>query len=263
LKPIVAIAIATRDNWQCLWRCLFYLETIKPQPKYWLFCENNSTDQTMEVIKAWKQSHPRTYLIRLWFRDDYKGDTRYDKIAIVREYLLKKARQLHPDYLIFIDDDIWVQTGSNLIGALTYSQVDIIGAPYLRYFATGEEGLWIASKWFNPDRKDGFIYRKAADPYLQQVAMTSGGCLCLSKNVLKDNRLHFYPVPEDCSEDFGFCKTARDLGYKIWLEGRIQLKHVMYKGNKSTRDWYVTDEEAKQIEVEWKKKHGIKNEETI
>lgn len=198
--------------------------------------ENNSTDKTMDILKIWKLYHPNTIIIRLWFVKNAlkKLGNPYAIIGLARELLLKKVRQLNVDYAIFIDDDIIVKQ-TDFITRITKHNLPIVGGPYLRTFSIqvddkiGEVGVYIASKWFNNTPEGKYLLKSGCEPKLQEVAMTSAGCLCLNKTIIQDKRLHFYPVRPNCSEDFGFCLESRDLGYKVYLDGTIQLDH-MFKG---------------------------------
>jgi hypothetical protein len=49
--------------------------------------------------------------------------------------------------------------------------------------------------------------------------------LALSRKVIQDKRLNFYPVLEGYSEDFGYCSKARELGYEIWVDGTVNVGH--------------------------------------
>ncbi|MDP3012758.1 MAG: hypothetical protein Q8M92_00860, partial [Candidatus Subteraquimicrobiales bacterium] len=92
-------------------------------------------------------------------------------------------------------------------------------------------------------RQKGFKYIifSSCDRLLYKVALTSAGCLCLKKDVIKDKRLNFYPIRHDlgskegCSEDFGFCLLAKSLGYEIFLDGNTRLAHLMDYNKK--RPW--------------------------
>jgi len=231
-----AICIATYNSSNLLYKTLCHLEKLQPQPTYYIIMENNSTDKTMDILKIWKLYHPNTIIIRLWFVKNAlkKLGNPYAIIGLARELLLKKVRQLNVDYAIFIDDDIIVKQ-TDFITRITKHNLPIVGGPYLRTFSIqvddkiGEVGVYIASKWFNNTPEGKYLLKSGCEPKLQEVAMTSAGCLCLNKTIIQDKRLHFYPVRPNCSEDFGFCLESRDLGYKVYLDGTIQLDH-MFKG---------------------------------
>jgi len=72
------------------------------------------------------------------------------------------------------------------------------------------------------------MMRKIDVPFTE-AKVTSAGCLCLSRRVVQDKRVNFYPLRADASEDFGYCLWARDLGYKVYLDSTLELHHLIPK----------------------------------
>jgi glycosyltransferase involved in cell wall biosynthesis len=189
----------------------------------YVFAENNSEDNTLERIWSFKRPHK---VIRIWLRGDatFLCDTPYEPIAHIRQLLLKFARNYDPDYAIFLDSDIYPRT-RELIDNLTLWNKDIVGGAYVRAFP---EGIWLASKWSIPGNKNNFkLYRNVRMP-LDEPAMTSAGCMCLSRRIIQDKRVNFFPMDiPTASEDFGYCLKAREIGYTIYLDGTVDLHHVI------------------------------------
>lgn len=61
----------------------------------------------------------------------------------------------------------------------------------------------------------------------QEVYAAGMECLCLSRTIIQDKRLSFYPVIGQYSEDFSFCIKARKLGYEVYLETAVKLLHPL------------------------------------
>jgi glycosyltransferase involved in cell wall biosynthesis len=200
-----------------------FLYKLKPQPDLFVFAENNSSDNTLEVLYRFKRPHK---IIRVWFRDDAAvvSESRYEPIAHIRQLLLTFARRYDPDYTIFLDSDVYPHS-KDLIDRLSLWKKDIVGGAYLRLFPNG---MFIASKWVTPDGK-GVIMKKKIDFLLFEPTVTSAGCLCLSRKILQDKRINFYPLQARASEDFGYCLQARVFGYKIYVDGTVKLKHIIPK----------------------------------
>jgi len=97
-----------------------------------------------------------------------------------------------------------------------------VGGTYLRDFP---EGRFIATLFWSPRGAEMNKLRNYRKYALEEVRGTSAGCLCLSRKVIQDKRLDFWPILPGFSEDFGYCKKARDLGYKIYLDGTVTLTH--------------------------------------
>jgi GT2 family glycosyltransferase len=197
-----------------------FLYKLKPQPDLFVFAENNSEDNTLDVIHRFRRPHK---IIRVWFRDDAAmiGQSQYEPIAHIRQLLLTFARQQDPDYAIFLDSDVYPRT-KNLIYRLSLWQKDIIGGAYVRLFPNG---VFVASKWSTPDGR--VIMKKKVNGPLDEPVATSAGCLCLSRKIIQDKRINFYPLRWGASEDFGYCLQARVFGYRVYLDGSADLHHII------------------------------------
>jgi len=196
----VIVLIATYNNSKILPIWFNFLYKLNPQPIEYVFAENNSDDGTLDLIGKFRRPHK---LIRVWFKDKpiRKGESNYLTIAHIRQLLLSYARKADCDYAVFLDTDIFPLT-ANLIEHLVNWKVDVVGGKYMRFFP---EGLMIASYWFG---KNGmFMLKPKTFLPFEEVAVTSGGCLCLSKRIIQDRRVNFYPIygKYHTSEDFGYC----------------------------------------------------------
>jgi len=241
-KPYVICCIPTRSQSILLEDCLAHLSRLEPNFDRYLFFINNCTDNTLNVIKKFKR--PKE-IIRMWFVDDAikRLGNPYSIIGIARQYLLKRTRQLNPDYMIFIDSDITLFY-KYFIDQITCHEKDIVGAPYLRPFP---EGMFLASKWDRGDRK--LWYKKACKGF-QRCSVTSGGCLCLSRKAIQDKRLFFDPPiwnkKRKASEDFSYCIRAGKAGYKIWIDCDLQIGH--YATASDYKPWMIRkDKKSKNI----------------
>lgn len=228
----VLLLVALKDSGDILDDWFKYIHLLDPSPDKIIFCENNSTDDTLFKIGECKLDYE---LIRFWtkpWKEVAKID-RYLTIAVARQFLLTKARYLHPDYAIFLDDDIFPKD-KDMIEALTTWGLDIIGGSYLRSFPSG---IYLGSLWKDLTGRYKYTTHKKRYKPLDEPEATSAGCLCLSRKAIQDRRLNFYPRPkEDSSEDFGYCLRARELGYKIYLDGLVTLTHRL---RKKDRAWMV------------------------
>lgn len=229
MKVILLVPTYNASNRFKEWSEQIY--ALNPQPDKVIFVENNSVDNTLELARNFRQAHE---VIRFWLVDA-PHDVFYS-IAHARQLLLTRARRINPDYAIFLDDDIY-PVSKNMIERLTNWNKDLVGGSYIRRYP---EGLWLASIWA---RTDGSIEpRNVVTAQIQEVTVTSGGCLCLSNKIIQDKRINFFPLREGFSEDFGYCKQARELGYTIWLDGTVRLGHGLYRRN---RPWFRVSKNTK------------------
>lgn len=253
-KPKVILLVPTinSEDYFELWSDRIY--ALDPKPDLVVFCENNSWDNTLNLCYNFKLPHE---VIRVWMREDidisiFQEDNEYLNICHVRQLLLTKARMLNPDYAIFVDDD--VLPPKNLISEVVKNNKDILGGYYYRNFP---EGRWLCSKFYENDEGEKLMY--VDDDWIKNMApkshpkyvegdlirafVTSGGCLALSRKILHDKRLSFYPRAIDVktvSEDFGFCVKALELGYTVYVHRFLRCFHLMDRGN-FNRPWAVND----------------------
>ena len=230
-KPIIALLIPTYNNDFILDQCLDYISWLNPQPSWYIFAENNSTDATMSVLFDWKMKHPNTKIIRLWFKPDAikQLGNPYAIIGIMRQFLLMKARTLNVDFAIFVDDDILL-ADKNFLPRITKHKKDLVGGAYFRSYPKGNLLSYLAFNTYKNKNSHPYRLRNFQMFKLSKVAAISGGCMCISKKLLMDTRANFYPIPDHyntghAGEDFAYCVTARDLGYEVWVDDTFRICH--------------------------------------
>ena len=255
LKKNVVFLTSTQDSAKHLRDWQITVERLNPPPGKVIFCENDSEDETQNLIKSW--AYPHELLSFKSKPEDLKDDI-YSVIAKNRQMLLERVREINPDFAIFLDDDVFPEN-LDIIEKLTTHNLDLVGGMYLRLFK--DDTPYIASQWGTDTpiaempqlpnlavrvadaRKRGvpFLMFARCERKLYKVTITSAGCLCLSGKALKDKRLNFYPKGKvkgykALSEDFEFCLLARELGYEVYLDGDVRLLHLK-PGIEKRRPW--------------------------
>jgi len=221
MKVVMTVAAFNVEDLFDAWSEDVY--NLVPRPDLTIFVENNSSDRTLEKLYTFKLPFE---VIRFWSIDPktLPFNCCYEIIVHVRQLQLTRLRQLDPDYGIFIDSDILIKS-PDLITSLTDWNEDIVGGAYVRPYPWGE---MLASIWKNPS--GSFRYKRRPSAAFEEVWATSTGCLCLSRKIIQDRRLDFYPTIERSSEDYGYCIKARKLGYKVYLDSVPILCHRI-RGN--------------------------------
>jgi hypothetical protein len=208
---------------------IFY--KLDPQPDLWLFAENNSPDNTLKRLERFHR--PKEILRPKFTREELARAKPYDIIGRVRQALLDRARELNPNYLLFLDADIRVLS-SGLLTDMALRGKDILGGPYLRQFP---QGVFLAALWpGNP-----FTLQSRPTLRMEHVAAVGGGCMMLSQRLVQDCHVNFIPVPENSSEDYGYCLTAAKYGYESWLDGTIGLLHWTTPHHVRGKAWQVDE----------------------
>lgn len=263
----VPVYNTTKRCWKVFERALYRLD---PLPEKVIFCENNSSDETLEVIWNFKLPHE---VIRVWFKSDAAKGNQYDPIAHVRQLLLTRARRADVKMAIFLDDDC-IPERKDFIQMFLDNNFDICSGSYTRDFP---QGTMVATMWsidapvedmpkgtipsirhaiektIEDARKHnlnvlGFKYQDFEEGKIYKVTVTSAGALALSRKILDDNQMNFIPIRHDlakqeegASEDFGFCLLANSLGYLVYLDFKIKFAHLgaMSNTNLKDRPWAV------------------------
>lgn len=213
------------NNERTLREWMRVVESLNPSPLEVVFCENNSTDLTVNIINGWDFPHK---LIRFWVKDNPIDEPYYincyNVIAHARQLLLTYARSRDCDYAIFLDSDV-IPANTDFITRITKTGYDLVGGAYMRMFP---EGLCVAAYYFGSTKGKYKLSRAVKNP-LQSVAAVGGGCMCLSKKLVDDRRVDFYPLYDlkdnAVAEDFGYCVKAREVGYDVWLDASNDLVH--------------------------------------
>lgn len=250
------------------------LRRLDPQPDLYIFAENNSTDETLQLISSFDRSKE---ILRFWFRDNALDfcETRFDLIGIVRQFLLQRARQLNPDFAIFLDSDILVES-TDLITLLTRivlpaeigPDMCLVGGPYPGFSHTLSvrlDALSYGWKGGNISWQEGNARRPITT--LEEIVATGGGCMCLPRRLIQDRRVNFYPVETseyeseelkqdlakqglpNMGEDYTYCYRARALGYHVVMNWDVYLDHL-YDDYKS-RTWSMLYGES-QFRPSWR-----------
>jgi GT2 family glycosyltransferase len=232
----VCLLIPVYNSTKFLGKLFYHIHLLNPKPDMTFFLENNSKDDTLGyIIRNYKLPYK---IIRVFFREDAVkvGTTVYDTIAHVRQLLLTAARQYDPDYAIFLDDDVY-PIDTDMISKLTGHGENIVGGTYTRIYP---EGIFVASKWGILTDRHKYLLKKQNEVIkpVDMPAITSGGCLCLSRKVIQDRNLDFYPIGDMvASEDYGYCLKARKLGYRIILDNTAKLLHDYIRTTRDEKPW--------------------------
>ena len=238
LKYVVLIPVFNAESTLAL--CLEYIRRLRPKPEKVIFCENNSDDDTLNIICDYKGAKE---LIRFTLAKDVfvKGNHLHTGIAMARQKLLQAARMMDIDYAVYVDADILV-LNKDLIKLIHRRELDVLAAPYYRHFPNG---VYLASLWAG-EKKEEYQMKGATVQDLEFPLVTSAGLLALSKKALQDNNLNFHPIHlglgKLTAEDFGFCTLARVLGYQIYLDTAIKVHHLIRESIKP-KPWAIGEDD--------------------
>jgi len=109
----------------------------------------------------------------------------------------------------------------NFIRRITNHNKDLVSASYSFPNAL-YKGVFLNALWQN----DGeYVWRKSCSG-MQKVCGLGSGAMCLSHELLMDERVSFLPITNpELSEDFHYCERALEYGYQPYLDCGLRVGH--------------------------------------
>lgn len=144
-------------------------------------------------------------------------------VYVARDKIARKAINEEFTHVLWLDSDmVFTQ---NL-----YSDLMDCGKDFVTGIAHARRKPF-ASCLFTAINDDGSFTRYEGDypnePF--EVAGCGFACVLISTEILRNVQFRyktcFLPFPE-WGEDLSFCRRAKSLGYKIWVEPMVQLGHI-------------------------------------
>jgi len=145
-----------------------------------------------------------------------------------RNELCRSALREGYDYVFFLDDDVLAPPYA--IVNLMARNLPIISGMYFRRNPPHAPVAQIVNKDGMPRWLDEFKIGE-----LVEVCHVGAGCLLIQRNVFDKIGYPWFewlcdrydlPVPQRTSEDFTFCRKAKDAGYKIIVDTSVQCIHA-------------------------------------
>jgi len=149
-----------------------------------------------------------------------------------RNTACERAMELNFQWLFFLDDDV-ICPPDTILRLLAHNKPIVSGLYYRR--ATPIIPVMLKEQGINRNWITEFNI-----PELLEVDYVGAGCLLIHRDVLASlppisTQNHWFdwrvnrtdlPPHERMSEDFVFCKHARNGGYKIYVDTSVQCKHA-------------------------------------
>lgn len=210
------------------------LDKMQPQADYIVFCENDSSDNTLEIITEYAKSYSNVKVLS--FKSKERG---YIPIATNRDKLLHEARRLNCDYTIFLDSDIEI-LNLNFLEMLAAWNKDVVGVKYFIKKNINDEKSFVVALFQSFFK--GFYFVEDLTEIISSVVCVGFGCVCLSNKIVQDARLNFVPLVTSLNghswnalEDFGYCIKANQLGYSVFVDNTVKVLHL--QDLKLNRPW--------------------------
>lgn len=221
---LVPIYNASERCWKIFERALYRLD---PLPEKVVFCENNSTNDTLSKIWAFKLPHE---VIRIWIRKDAG---KVINIAAARDLLLTRARTYGAKTALFLDDDI-IPFNRDILKTIKYNKLDLCCGNHCGLIPVNGVVSVVTNGGFITDLPKPTIYRfnfealEESEQKLCKIDFAGGAFFALGEKVIKDTRLNYFPIHKvGDPEDIGFCRQANELGYRIIHDYSLKFVHLV------------------------------------
>jgi len=213
----VSIIMLCWNNSQFTKDCVNRLYEVTPEGFELILIDNNSKDNTWEVIQELQKKYPNIQAIRNKENKGFaKGCNQGLKIA-------------KGEYICYLNNDIIPQWGwlERMIDCLeNNSKVGIVGARL--YFNQNDKGIWniqhagITFKNGEPEHIGRYQEDKLVRSIgVEEVEATTGACMLVRKKLAKFNENYI----RGYYEDVDLCLKARELGYIIVINHEAKLIH--------------------------------------
>ncbi len=180
------------------------------------------TSQTALSVIETVRLNPSFNFLPIFRHGGYIGE---NKVKIV-----ETAQNCLCSHIFFIDHDMKFEP--NVLAKLLSYDKDIIGALYnYRYLP-----LTPMLKYFTEDRKwTGELEKSAIKKIpneLFEVAAVAGGMMLIKMSVFDKLKKPYFGMEQDqdgnrvMTEDCSFFLKAQEVGYKVWCEPSLNIKHV-------------------------------------
>lgn len=198
-----------------------------------IFETGPNDEETLSILNAWKKLDKRIQHFELLERSDITHHehivngrnwtvSRYENMVSLRNSLLKRARELQPDYYFSLDSDILIENQNTieLLIAHIKSGADAV-SPLM--FMTPHGDLYPSvMNWRNDGSNKAMRYpRYPLGSYFQSDVIMAAKMM--SKQVYNNVS---YSIHEQ-GEDVGWSFNAKQAGYKLFSASYIYAPHIM------------------------------------
>lgn len=147
-------------------------------------------------------------------------------IGVNRDVIVNYAFQIGATHILFVDTDIIAP--ADALKRLLEHDADIVSGVYYKKAIPSSPVLWNNTQ-FNSDGDVASMDVVTDIPTYGEVDQCGFGFTLVKLQVFKDiiDKYHCcFRKGFNVGEDFSFCIRARELGYKVMVDGTIPIKHI-------------------------------------
>ena len=176
---------------------------------------------------------------------------------LARERLTEWAIQGGMDYMCMIDDDMIIPVdmferlyrhGVDIVAALAFSR----NPPHFPVIYRVDEG-------YDPLKAQEYYITRRVENYPKNILLECDavgfGAVLINMNVVRRMAKPWFMSTTESGEDIWFCKKAREVGARVFMDTALKLGHLGYPPIITEEDFERTNDNAKFRETfgEWQK----------
>ncbi|SIO58388.1 hypothetical protein [Paraburkholderia phenazinium] len=152
-------------------------------------------------------------------------------VMMARNALVDEAQKLGVDYVLFLDSDMVFHPWT--IRQLIERDVDIVGGTYVKrrpphtLLGKALDGRML---------EEAIAGQQVGGDRLYEASGIPGGCMLIKMGVFEKLQKPYFQTPAQITdgvawvegEDYFFCRTAREAGFKVWIDWPVSftLSHI-------------------------------------
>jgi glycosyltransferase involved in cell wall biosynthesis len=199
----VAIGMLTRNSASTLPTVLDALLRLRPQPDLYVFLDALSDDGSYGLLKDFAAAK------EVWSFNDI-DDNFGRRVAAARQALLEHVRLLNPEWMVWVDSDVLIQSQNAIERLTTCPNADLVAGAYKMAPSAYVIQLYRPPSTVRPllagelpagcfqtlNVQSSTIRNLPLHPFgLWTVTGAGGGCLAVSRRVIQDRNVNFYRYP--------------------------------------------------------------------
>ncbi len=214
------------------WVLPLYLQALQtleyPETKIeFCFILNDCTDQTPLILERFAREHAgRVNLLTINFglnKGYRRGMYDFSRLAALRNHLLNAFLQSNCERLFSLDSDILAPPET--LARLIQDDCDIVSAPVCNGHEMGDKSLY--NILIRDIRGELVHWRDFPRDRVFPVDCT-GAAYLIKRAVVEKYGVRY--SSHQGAEDIGFCEAARQQGFGIYCDGRLECTHLMREG---------------------------------
>jgi len=235
MKLVIGCPIYKRSWIFPFWAACMERQSISLSNIGFVFETSPNDIETKDIILKWKSLHPEIPLFEINDRSDIphfeheKGSrqwtmSKYHNMINLRNSLLKRVREIQPDYYFSLDSDILIKNPNTLELLMKHVDEGADAVNTLMFMTPFDTKFPSVMTWNNDEnnrahRADSYPLGSFFEADIIMAAKM------MSKDTYKSVNYEFHIQ----GEDLGWCQAAKRAGKRLYCASYIYTPHIMHE----------------------------------